>query len=94
MRANYTSNYYDFIENGTISNRNNSLTNIQAGGGLINGYNPTAAYSLWTNVGALQGGYNENLNTQFRLTANSTFNVKNHSLVVGIEFGSSPNTEA
>ena len=86
VRANYTSNYYDFIENGTISNRNNSLTNIQAGGGLINGDNPTAAYSLWTNVGALQGGYNENLNTQFRLTANSTFNVKNHSLVVGIEF--------
>ncbi len=86
VRANYTSNYYDFIENGTISNQNNSLTNIQAGGGLINGDNPTSAYSLWTNVGALQGGYNENLNTQFRLTANSTFNIKDHSLIVGIEF--------
>ena len=86
VRANYTSSYYDFVNNGIISNRTNSLTNIQAGGGLINGDNPSAAYSLWTNVGALQGGYNENLNSQFRLTANSTFNVKDHSLIVGIEF--------
>ena len=86
VRANYTQNYYDFVNNGTISNQTNNLQNIQQGGGLLNGDNPTSAYSLWTNVGALQGGYNESLNSQFRLTANSTFNVKDHSLIVGIEF--------
>lgn len=86
VRANYTSSYYDFVRSGAISNQTNSLVNIQQGGGLLNGDNPTAAYGLWTNVGALQGGYSENLNSQFRLTANSTFNVKDHSLIVGVEF--------
>lgn len=86
VRANYTSSYYDFVRSGAISNQTNSLVNIQQGGGLLNGDNPTAAYGLWTNVGGLQGGYSENLNSQFRLTANSTFNVKDHSLIVGVEF--------
>ncbi len=86
IRSNYTSAYYNFVQNGDIQNSSTSLTNIQAGGGLLNGENPNSVYSLWTNVGALQGGYGKGQNSQFRLTANSTFNIDNHSLIVGIEF--------
>ncbi|MCT4623154.1 MAG: carboxypeptidase regulatory-like domain-containing protein [Schleiferiaceae bacterium] len=86
IRANYTSQYYDFVRNGSIFSTTTSLTAIQLGGGLINGDNPNSVYSLWANVGTLQGGYNEAQNSQFRLTANSTFNIKDHSLIVGIEF--------
>ena len=45
------------------------------GGGLINGDNPSNVHGIWSNVGVLQGGYPNAIATQFRLTANSTFNI-------------------
>ena len=83
--ANYTSNYYDFIDQNLIFNQANSLENIRAGGGLLNGDSPKSVYSgLWTNVGANQGGYSKYQNSQFRVTATTTFDISDHSLIVGL----------
>lgn len=82
--SNYTSNYYNFIENNLIQNQAFSLENIRAGGGLLNGDAPKAIYGLWTNVGAVQSGYSNYQNSQFRVSANTTFDIKDHSLILGL----------
>lgn len=84
--ANYTSNFYDFVNNNLIQNNTLSLENIRAGGGLLNGDGPRSIYGLWGNVGGVQGGYSKFRNSQFRVTANTTFDVKDHSLILGFEY--------
>jgi len=84
--ANYTSNFYDFVDQNLIFNRARSLEDIRAGGGLLNGDQPSSVYGLWGNVGANQASYGKTLNDQFRITASSTFDIKDHSLIVGVEY--------
>ena len=84
--ANYTSNFYDFVDQNLIFNRARSLEDIRAGGGLLNGDQPSSVYGLWGNVGANQASYGKVLNDQFRITASSTFDIKDHSLIVGVEY--------
>ena len=84
--ANYTSNFYDFVDQNLIFNRARSLEDIRAGGGLLNGDQPSSVYGLWGNVGANQASYGKSLNDQFRITASSTFDIKDHSLIVGVEY--------
>ena len=84
--ANYTSNFYDFVDQNLIFNRARSLEDIRAGGGLLNGDQPSSVYGLWGNVGANQASYTKVLNDQFRITASSTFDIKDHSLIVGVEY--------
>ncbi len=84
--ANYTSNFYDFVDQNLIFNRARSLEDIRAGGGLLIGDQPSSVYGLWGNVGANQASYGKTLNDQFRITASSTFDIKDHSLIVGVEY--------
>ena len=84
--SNYTSNFYDFVDQNLIFNRARSLEDIRAGGGLLNGDQPSSVYGLWGNVGANQASYRKSLNDQFRITASSTFDIKDHSLIVGVEY--------
>ena len=84
--SNYTSNFYDFVDQNLIFNRARSLEDIRAGGGLLNGDQPSSVYGLWGNVGANQASYGKTLNDQFRITASSTFDIKDHSLIVGVEY--------
>lgn len=84
--ANYTSNFYNFVDQNLIFNRARSLEDIRAGGGLLNGDQPSSVYGLWGNVGANQASYGKTLNDQFRITASSTFDIKDHSLIVGVEY--------
>ena len=84
--ANYTSNFYDFVGQNLIFNSARSLEDIRAGGGLLNGDQPSSVYGLWGNVGANQASYGKTLNDQFRITASSTFDIKDHSLIVGVEY--------
>lgn len=86
VRSNYTSTYYDYVNGGAIFNSTNSLDNIRLGGGLLNGDNPNSVYGLWSNVGTLAASYSKSRASQFRLTASSTFNIKDHSIIVGIEY--------
>lgn len=84
--ANYTSTFFDLVDNGSIFNTSRSLEDIRAGGGLLNGDGPSSIYGLWGNVGSVQSGYSKFLNDQFRLTASSTFEIKDHALIVGVEY--------
>ena len=92
--ANYTSNYFDFVANNQIQNNALSLENIRAGGGLLNGDAPRTIYGLWSNVGTIRSfrsrniaaNYSKSQNSQFRLTANTTFSLKGHDLIVGLEY--------
>jgi len=84
--SNYTSSFYDFVANNQVQNNTLSLENIRAGGGLLNGDAPRTIYGLWGNVGGVHGGYQKFQNSQFRVTANTTFDIKDHSLILGVEF--------
>ncbi|MDZ7848022.1 MAG: hypothetical protein U5L96_15425 [Owenweeksia sp.] len=60
----------------------------------VNGQGPRSVYGLWTNVGSVQsfnslvGGANYLLsrNSQFRVTASTNFDLKDHSLILGFEY--------
>ncbi len=82
--SNYTSNFYNFVDNNLIQNSASSRDAIQEGGGLLNGDVPKAVYGLWTNVGGIQAGYSEFQNSQFRVSASTTFDLSDHSLIVGL----------
>ena len=84
--ANYTSSFFNFVDQNLIFNSARSLEDIRAGGGLLNGDQPSSVYGLWGNVGANQASYAKTLNDQFRITASSTFDIKDHSLIVGVEY--------
>lgn len=93
VRANYTSAYYQFVEDGRINNNSFNLNNIRQGGGLINGDNPQSIYGLFQAVGANQSGYGRTRNSQFRVTAQTTFQIidkdnprETHNLTAGFEF--------
>ncbi len=86
VRSNYTSSYYQFVEDGRIINNTFNLNNIRQGGGLINGDNPESIYGLFQAVGTNQSGYNLSRNSQFRVTAQTTFQVEGHNLIAGFEF--------
>lgn len=85
--ANYTSSYYDFLEAGTIQGSSSSRDNLLLGNALWNGFNPASVYNgLWGNVGAVQAGYNTSQASQFRVTASSSFNIKDHEIILGFEY--------
>lgn len=86
VRSNYTSSYYRFVEEGRILNNTFNLNNIRQGGGLINGDNPQSIYGLFQAVGTQQAGYALSRNSQFRVTAQTTFQIGGHSLIAGLEF--------
>lgn len=86
IRANYTESYYRFVDEGRIINNTFNLNNIRQGGGLVNGDNPQSIYGLFQAVGTNQSGYNLSRASQFRVTAQTTFDIGNHSLIAGLEF--------
>lgn len=83
--TNYVSTYYDLADE--FQNLDTRTINDLLGNGLpVNGNNPSSVYGLWTNVGAIQGGYGKSRNSQFRVTASTNFDIKDHSLIVGFEY--------
>jgi outer membrane receptor protein involved in Fe transport len=73
-----------------------TLEQILGAGVPINGRNPSNVYGLWGNAGSSQsvGAFNNSLtanffrnqNSQFRVTASTSFDIKDHSLIVGFEY--------
>ncbi|MBL0047622.1 MAG: TonB-dependent receptor [Bacteroidetes bacterium] len=82
--ANYTSQYKDL--KGINADQNIGLGNIAAGGGLLNGALPNNVYSLWHNTGRQSTQYQKLDNRQFRLNADFSADVKNHSIQLGFEY--------
>lgn len=85
--ANYTSSFYNFLEEGSIQGSSASRDFLRQGNALVNGDNPASVYNgLWGNVGAVTSGYNQYQGSQFRVTASSSFNIKGHEIILGFEY--------
>ena len=85
IRDNYISSFFDIAaDNPGINSR--TLDDVLGYGMPINGFNPRSVYGLWTNVGSQQGGYNVGRTSQFRVTASTNFDIKDHSLIMGFEY--------
>ncbi|MEQ9263262.1 MAG: carboxypeptidase-like regulatory domain-containing protein [Owenweeksia sp.] len=95
VRGNYTSTYFDLAaENDGLSVR--TLDDIRGVGVPVNGTNPRSLYDgLWGSPGSIQSvsaigvtsaNYYKDRNSQFRVTASTNFDIKDHSLIVGFEY--------
>ncbi len=95
VRENYTRHYFELAEE-TPTLPTRTLNELLGAGVPINGRNPSSIYSIWGNAGAAQtfGTFNNSLtanywerqNSQFRVTASTSFDIKDHSLIVGFEY--------
>jgi len=94
--SNYMSTYYDLAASnpGVDVSDFSSLVSSQAP--PVNGQNPLSVYNnLWGNLGSVQSvsangvtgaNYFKSRESQFRVTASTSFDVKNHSIIVGAEY--------
>ncbi len=85
IRENYVEQYFNLAKDNP-GLRTEDILLISGAGVPINGTNPGSVYGLWTDVGTSQGGFSQSRNSQFRLTASTNFDIKNHSIIVGFEF--------
>lgn len=86
--TNYTSQYYDLTEPLGTSGYQDNLTNVLQGGALVNGDNRTGlnVYGLWSTTGRIPNGYGISKLAQGRISASGSADIKNHNIVVGIEY--------
>lgn len=83
--AAYTQQYYN--QNPDPTGRYENLTQIeQDRGALRNGDAPRSVYGLWSNTGTPFNEYSINQQTQFRIMATGSFDIKNHSISLGFEY--------
>ncbi|MEO8150880.1 MAG: TonB-dependent receptor [Bacteroidia bacterium] len=84
---NYTLQWYDLApgKEGYYEN----LSDIRGGGvvgGLLNGDRPSNVYSMWYNSGRVANGYSFSNNSQVRVSASGSADIKNHAIQVGFEY--------
>lgn len=77
----YTQQYYDFTGYDPIN-----LAYVQSGLGLANGDRPRNIYSAWYNTGRQYNGYRLEDQTQFRVFANFSADIKRHAIQLGFEY--------
>ena len=84
--ANYTSQVFDYY--GSLP----TIQNVQSNFGFINGDRPTNIYSLFSATGRQYNGYTVRDNSQLRFASNFSADIKNHSLMIGVEYDQRNNT--
>ncbi|HXB41222.1 MAG TPA: TonB-dependent receptor [Bacteroidia bacterium] len=84
LTANYTTQLMNsYAANGVhVSN----YSQIYQNNGLRNGDVPQSVHSLWYNTGRAYGGYTKTEQSIFRITSNFSADIKNHSIMIGVEF--------
>ena len=83
--AQYTTNYYD-LYNGLPDGNYQSLSQIQGGGGLLNGDSPDRIYSLYDMPGTIQSGYGKWNNDQYNMRVDASLDIGNHALKIGFQY--------
>lgn len=92
LSANYTSNYFDYIEDKSIYQfvgRPSALDLVAINGAIRNGdrLSQNNVYALWNNTGRQFGGRSIDDNAQFRAFANFNFDLyKKHAIQFGFEY--------
>lgn len=84
LTSNYTTQYYN-QNNGIVDGFSENLFQVIQGGGLLNGDNPDAVYSLYQNTGFNWDGWQRANNEQFRITGNAAADFKGHEIAFGFE---------
>ena len=85
LTANYTSQFYDYAGDLKFGNYQN-FTQVQQGGGLLNGALPQNVYSLYSNTGTTYGGWGKSLAEQIRFVGNASADIKGHEIGTGFEY--------
>lgn len=81
--SNYTSNYYDYVDNEVTSFSQLRGSNA----GLTNGARPNGIYSnMWVNVGNVISGYAKQQQEQYSLNAAGEASISGHDLKFGIYY--------
>lgn len=84
LTANYTSQLMNsYAANGVAVT---NYAQIYQNNGLRNGDVPQNVHALWYNTGRAYGGYDVRENSIFRITSSFSADIKNHAIMVGVEF--------
>ncbi len=88
VASNYTSTYYDFVNgNGlSVAGNTNNLSSITGNGALINGQRASSSFGKWLPQGRQFNGYQIIDQSQFRVSASGSADIKNHAIVLGLEY--------
>lgn len=78
--ANYTSQVFDYFST------TQTLNQVQTRNGLLNGDRPTNIFALYSGTGRQYNGYGMTDRTQLRFTSSFSADLKNHALMVGVEY--------
>ncbi len=86
--SNYTSQYYAFTDPLGVDGNQDNPSNVEANGGLLNKDNRNGlnVYGLWATPGRVASSYNFQENTQGRITAQGSADIKNHNIMIGFEY--------
>ncbi|MBI5539640.1 MAG: carboxypeptidase-like regulatory domain-containing protein [Bacteroidia bacterium] len=82
--ASYTSSYYSLYPANSFWYQNKER--VQAGGGLLNGESPNPVYSFYNSPGTPYNTFYKIDNSQFRLSASGSADIKDHEISLGFEF--------
>ncbi|MBE9467245.1 MAG: carboxypeptidase-like regulatory domain-containing protein [Bacteroidetes bacterium] len=82
--SNYTDRYYG-LYNETAGHYENSVM-VQNGGGVLNGEKPNSIYGLYSSPGEQYDKYSKIDNSQFRVSAAGSADIKDHAISLGFEF--------
>lgn len=80
IAANYTSQIFDYY--GSMQR----LLDVQSNNAFLNGDNPSNANNLFTSVGQQYNNYSLSDASQFRFTSSFSADLKNHAIMVGMEY--------
>ncbi len=83
--ANYTSSYYDIYAGNPVGFYQRP-EDVQGNGGLLNGDSPADVYDIWTAQGVQYNQYATSNQTQFRVSASGSADIKGHAIKIGFEY--------
>lgn len=82
--ANYTKRYYELYDQ--VEGYYDNAVNVRQGGGLLNGDQPRNIYDMWRSPGRQWNEYTRINNSQFRISAIGSAEIKDHAITFGFEF--------
>lgn len=85
LTAQHTSSYYGIYEDDPFGHYQN-LTQIQLGGGQLNGDQPDPIYSIYQTPGNNQSGYFKYDNDQYNIRIDASLDIKNHAIKLGFQY--------
>ncbi|MFN5323427.1 MAG: TonB-dependent receptor domain-containing protein [Bacteroidota bacterium] len=82
----YVNQYFNIANGFGAPGYFQNLTQIRTNGGLRNGDRPASSEGMWIMPGFTYNGYNKNVATQFRVSAQVNGDIKDHAITAGFEY--------